>query len=87
MTNATTSNFQAQVIPWGNSLGLRITKGMAQAAGLQAKTQVNISAEPGRIVIETVPTRASLDDMLAAFDPERHGGEVMAFTPGGREVW
>lgn len=26
------------------------------------------------------------DDVLAAFDPKRHGGEVMVLAPRGREV-
>lgn len=30
--------------------------------------------------------KPQLPDMLAAFDPKRHGGELMAFRPLGKEV-
>ena len=30
-------------------------------------------------------TEPTLDAMLAAFDPKRHGGEAMAFAPVGVE--
>ena len=86
MTSPTITNVPSRLLPWGSSLGLRITKAIAKVAGVEANSQVTISAQPGRIVIESVAARPSLDDMLARFDPERHGGEVMAFAPVGREV-
>jgi antitoxin MazE len=43
-------------------------------------------AQPGRIVIEAVEREPNLEEMLAAFDPKKHRGEVMAFPPVGREV-
>jgi antitoxin MazE len=86
MSAATISNTQSRVLPWGNALGLRITKSIAKVAGLQSHSAVTITAQPGRIIIESVNARPSLDDMLARFDPSRHGGEAMAFAPVGEEV-
>ena len=63
-----------------------VTKAVAKVAGVQSHSAVTITAEPGRIIIESVATRPSLDEMLARFDPLRHGGEVMAFPPVGKEV-
>jgi antitoxin component of MazEF toxin-antitoxin module len=79
-------NAQAQIRPWGNSLGLRFNRAIVEAAKLFANADVSITANPGRIVIETRPVRPSLDEMLAKFDKKLHGGEVMSFTPIGREV-
>ena len=79
-------NVPSRLVPWGTSLGLRITKAVAKVAGVEVDSQVTISAQPGRIVIETVATRPTLQAMLARFDPARHGGEAMAFTPVGKEV-
>lgn len=70
---------------WGNGLAVRLTKPMATAAGVAEDTPVRITAEPGRIVIEA-NIDLTLDDMLRAFDPLRHSGEVMAFPPLGKEV-
>ena len=86
MTAPTITNAPSRLHPWGTSLGLRITKAIAKVAGVAANSQVTITAQPGRIVIESVAARPSLDDMLARFDPERHSGEVMAFAPIGKEV-
>jgi antitoxin MazE len=75
----------SQISTWGNGLALRLTKPMAKTAGVSDGTAVRVTVKPGRIVIEAAK-EPSLDDMLATFDPSRHGGEVMAFTPVGVEV-
>ena len=80
----TTSHSQISI--WGNGLALRLTKPMSKAAGVTAGTRVRIVAKPGRIVIEA-DTELTLDAMLAAFDPKRHGGEAMAFAPVGVEMF
>jgi antitoxin MazE len=80
------SNLEARAVAWGNGLGFRITKPLAEAAGIDLNTVLSVSAQPGRIVIEARTGRPSLDEMLAAFDPKRHGGEAMPLRPVGREV-
>ena len=75
----------SQISVWGNGLALRLTKPMAKAAGVSEGTRVRIVVKPGRIVIEA-DTEPTLDAMLAAFDPKRHRGEVMAFAPLGVEI-
>ena len=86
MTATRISNIQSRAVAWGNGLGFRITKPLAEAAGIDLNTVLSVSAQPGRIVIEARTARPSLKAMLAAFDPKRHGGEVMALRPVGREV-
>jgi antitoxin MazE len=66
-----------QISVWGNGLALRLTKSTAKAAGVSEGTPVRVSVKPGRIVIEA-DTEPTLDQMLAAFDPKKHGGELMA---------
>lgn len=86
MTATTVTNIQSRVLPWGNGLGLRLTKTLARAAGVDANSTVRITAQPGRIIIEATPQKVSLADMLARFDPKKHGGEAMAFAPLGKEA-
>ena len=38
-----------------------------------------------RVLASKTKTRPSLDEMLASFEAERHGGEFMPFAPIGRE--
>ena len=74
-----------RISTWGNGLALRLTKPTAKAAGVAEGTAVRVVAKPGRIVIEAVMA-PTLAEMLAAFDPKRHGGEAMAFAPVGVEA-
>lgn len=73
---------------WGNNLGVRLPAAVARAAHLHADQRVRVSVEDGQIVI--CPADASsltLEQRLAKFDPERHGGEAMASEPVGVEKW
>ena len=76
----------ATVRVWGNGLGVRLTKPIVEASGVMADTPVDITVQKGRIIIEPQKRKPQLADMLAAFDPKRHGGEAMAFRPLGKEV-
>lgn len=71
---------------WGNSLALRLSKVIASTAGMEAGTPVRITAQRGRLIIEAEEQEPSLSDMLRAYDPTRHAGEAMAFSPIGKEI-
>jgi antitoxin MazE len=75
-----------QISAWGNGLALRLTKPMAKAAGVADGTPVRVIVKPGRIVIES-ETEPTLTQMLAAFDPTKHGAEAMADGPVGVEAF
>lgn len=77
---------EATVNQWGNGLAVRLNKSVAKAAGMSEGTAVRITARPGRVIVETVTKEPTLEQMLTAFDPRRHGGEVMAVAPVGGEV-
>ena len=80
------SVFFTHIRTWGNGLALRIPKPMSTEAGVVVGMPVVVTAKPGRIVIET-ETEPTLEQMLAAFDPKRHGGEVMGTGSAGVEVF
>ena len=80
------SSVISQISVWGNGLALRLTKPMAKTAGVVEGTPVRVTVEPGRIVIEA-ETEPTFDEMLAAVNPEKHGGELMADAPRGVEVF
>lgn len=77
---------ETSINQWGNGLALRLNQRIARAAGLSEGSLVRLIAEPGRIVVEAAEQRPSLEDMLDAFDPDRHGQEAMPFHPLGSEV-
>jgi antitoxin MazE len=77
----------ASINQWGNGLAVRINKAVAKAAGVAEGTPVRIVAEPGRIIIETIAKKKSLNDMLQEFSLELHGGELMQTNaPVGEEI-
>jgi antitoxin MazE len=80
------STLTTQISAWGNGLALRLTKPMAKNAGVAEGSPVRVTVKPGRIIIET-ETEPTLDQMLAAFDPKKHGSEVMADNPVGKEAF
>ena len=57
---------QTRVQKWGNSLGLRIPRGLAEQIGLGAGTEVSLSAKDGELVVKpALAARLNLDDLLA----------------------
>lgn len=73
---------------WGNNLGVRLPAAVARAAHLRADQRVRVSVEDGQIVIRPADESAlTLEQRLAQYDPERHGGEAMAVAPVGAEKW
>lgn len=77
---------ETSINTWGNGLALRLNKLIAKAAGIAEGTHVRVIAQPGKIIVETTDRKLTLEEMLAGFDKERHGGEVMAFAPVGKEA-
>ena len=77
---------QVQVARWGNSLGVRIPKHIAERAGLREGVRVEIEAETDRIVITRARPRYQLADLLKGMTPEAMR-EAFDWGPDeGREI-
>jgi antitoxin MazE len=62
---------QTKVQKWGNSLGVRIPRGLAEEVGLGAGTEVSLTAKDGELVLRpSVPSRLRLAELLAGVTPE-----------------
>lgn len=71
---------------WGNSLAVRIPAAIARSAHFHLGTLVELDVHDGNILVRpTGQRKLSLDERLAAFDPQKHSGEVMASKPIGLE--
>lgn len=72
---------------WGNSLAVRIPAAVARSARFSVGVPVELSLEPTGLLIRPVGgPQLSLEQKLAAFDPELHGGEAMIHEPAGAEI-
>jgi antitoxin MazE len=75
-----------QVARWGNSLGVRIPKHIAERAGLREGARVDIDAEADRIVITRARPRYRLAELLQGMTPEAMR-EAFDWGPDrGREI-
>jgi len=76
---------KTKVQTWGNSLGLRIPKALAEQIGVTAGSEVEIRLREGGIFI--VPRRRySLEELLAAMPADAHA-EIDWGEAQGREEW
>lgn len=76
---------QYHIQKWGNSLGIRIPKTMAQKVGLCEGTPVEIILDDESIIIR--PRRYSLETLLSGVTPGNLHRELDTGKPVGREVW
>ena len=73
---------------WGNNLGVRLPAAVAKAARLRADQRVRVEVDQGRVIITPLgDAPPTLEQRLARYDPERHGGEAMAGEAVGAERW
>lgn len=74
---------------WGNNLGVRLPAAVAREAHLHRDQRVRVSVEGNQVVITPViDLPRTLEQRLALYDPQRHGGEQMVVTQSlGAENW
>lgn len=79
---------QTKVQKWGNSLGVRIPRGLAQEVGLGAGTEVSLTAKDGELVLRpAVPSRLRLTDLLAGVTAENIHSPVDTGDAMGAEAF
>ena len=73
---------------WGNSLGLRLPKVVAEAVGLDVGDRVHLEIENGAVVIRRAKPTYTLEELLEGMTAENVHGEVERSGPIGLEdVW
>jgi antitoxin MazE len=72
----------AEVVKWGNSLAVRIPKGVAEQARMKEGDAVVIKAARGKIEVRRVELIPSLEELVAKITPENRYAE----TDWGRDV-
>jgi antitoxin MazE len=77
---------KATIQKWGNSLGIRIPKVIADALNLQNGSEVELLEDSDKIIIQP-QRRPMLDDLLAAINEDNLHGEINSGGPAGKELW
>jgi len=79
-----------QVTKWGNSLGFRIPRGIADRLNIQAGDTLELAAAEDGLLLKKAPRTEkhySLADILDSFAPASVHPEVDFGKPQGEEVW
>ena len=77
---------ELQVGKWGNSLGIRLPRHIANLLNLNVKDRINCSIEDGKLVLEPVRRhKYTLEELLAGV--EEVGEEVSWGKAKGKEAW
>jgi antitoxin MazE len=71
---------------WGNSIGLRIPKGIADSIGLKADDTVDINASQDGFVVRKARRKYVLKDLLSRVTPENRHAPVDWGGPKGNEL-
>ena len=78
----------AKILKWGNSLGVRIPKAFAEAAGVAAGSEIDFKVRDGELVIRPLkPTSYSLAQLIKGITPSNLHEEIGTGEPVGRETW
>jgi antitoxin MazE len=80
------ARIELQVGKWGNSLGIRLPRHIADLLNLSLKDRMSCSVEDGKLVLERIrQPKYTLEELLA--DVEELGEEVSWGKPQGKEAW
>ena len=73
---------------WGNSLGLRISKALAQECGIADGTEVAVEVdENGCLRVRPAAPEYRLEDLLSAVTDDNLHAEIPSGPPRGDESW
>ena len=72
---------------WGNSLGVRIPRALAEDAGVAEGSTVDVRVEGRRIVAVPVDDEPTLDELLEGVTSDNLHGEALDDGTRGREAW
>jgi antitoxin MazE len=77
-----------KVQKWGNSLGLRIPKALAEDAGVEEGSPVDISMEGDRLVVQPIrSSKYELKDLVSQIREDNLHDEIPMGDRVGREIW
>ncbi len=79
---------ETNIQKWGNSLGVRLPKSIADKKLLKVGSRVLVTETETGIAIEVVKKkRRTLDDMLRGMTKDKLHDEVDWGEPVGKEIW
>jgi antitoxin MazE len=81
------SSVRAQIVGWGNSQAVRLPRVILDQAQMREGDEVEIRFENGRIAIEPLDRKLTLESLVEGITPENRHREQEWGKPVGSEVW
>ncbi len=78
---------RTQLVKWGNSKAVRIPKAVLEQAHMREGDELEIQVQEGRITLEPLKAKLTLESLVAGITPENRHEEQDWGKPVGREVW
>lgn len=78
---------RAQIVSWGNSQALRIPREVLDALQIREGDEVEMVVEKGRLTVQPVNPKLTLESLVAAITPQNCHEELDWGKPVGNEVW
>lgn len=79
---------QTRIQKWGNSLGVRIPRSLAEEVGVGPGSEVNLSVLEGELIVKPAfPARFKLGDILADITPENLHSAMDTGEAVGAEIF
>jgi antitoxin MazE len=78
---------RVQLVKWGNSQAVRIPKAVVEQARLQEGDELKIHVQEGRITIEPVNQKLTLQSLVAGITRKNRHPEQGWSKAVGKEVW
>ena len=75
-----------RVQKWGNSLGVRIPKAVAQQSAIREGAELEVECDDGRVILRPIKI-PSLKQLLATAKPHNRPDLADWGKPVGREAW
>lgn len=73
---------------WGNSLGLRIPRTLAQEIDIKEGTEVTVSIDSNKaLLVKPVEKKPTLEELMGKITPENQHNEIDWGKPEGKESW
>ena len=76
-----------KVSRWGNSLGVRIPKQLADEVSLKEGDDIEIYREENQLIIKAQKPQYTLEQLLEGMSKEHLHGEVDWGEAVGKEIW
>jgi len=81
------STTRSQLVRWGNSQAVRISKAVLREASIREDEEVKLTVAEGCITIRPLKEKLTLESLVSRITPKNRHEELQWGPPLGKEIW